>query len=151
MARSLHTPLCDLRGIRYAIFCAGFGAAARPEIAAAVSNAGGFGVLGCSGVEPEQIEKLVGHTRALTTQPFGINTIIDETEEGDREWLLKQVDCIAGLRVAAIILFWGDPVPYVEPAHRHGVKVMIQAGSVEEAQAAVAAGVVAVIAQGGEA
>jgi NAD(P)H-dependent flavin oxidoreductase YrpB (nitropropane dioxygenase family) len=151
MERSLHTPLCDLMGIRYPIFCAGFGSAAGPEIAAAVSNAGGFGVLGCAGIAPEEVEKLVGATRALTTLPFGVNTIIDETEEGDREWLLKQVESIGLLRVAAVVLFWGDPAPYVEPAHRLGLKVMIQVGSMEEARAAASAGVDVVIAQGVEA
>jgi NAD(P)H-dependent flavin oxidoreductase YrpB (nitropropane dioxygenase family) len=151
MERSLHTPLCDLMGIRYPIFCAGFGLAAGPEIAAAVSNAGGFGVLGCAGVEPEFVAKRVGRTRELTTQPFGVNTIIDENEDGDREWLLKQVESIGALRVAAVVLFWGDPSPYVAPAHRLGLKVMIQVGSVEEARAAAAAGVDVVIAQGVEA
>lgn len=50
-----------------------------------------------------------------------------------------------------IVFFWGDPAPYVEEAHRHGVKVLIQVGSVAEAEAAVEAGVDAVIAQGSEA
>jgi NAD(P)H-dependent flavin oxidoreductase YrpB (nitropropane dioxygenase family) len=151
MERSLHTPLCDLMGIRYPIFCAGFGSAAGPEIAAAVSNAGGFGVLGISGFAPEHVEKLVGRTRALTALPFGVNTIIDENEDGDREWLLKQVETAGALKVAAVVLFWGDPEPYVEPAHRLGLKVLIQVGSVEEARAAASAGVDAVIAQGLEA
>jgi nitronate monooxygenase len=151
MASSLRTPLCDLMGIRYPIFCAGFGTAAGPEIAAAVSNAGGFGVLGCSGVAPEQIERLIARTRSLTAEPFGVNTIIEETEEGDREWLVKQVECIGALKVAAVVLFWGDPAPYVEPAHRHGTRVFIQVGSVEEGRAAADAGVDAVIAQGVEA
>lgn len=151
MESSLHTPLCDLMGIRYPIFCAGFGSAAGPEIAAAVSNAGGFGVLGCSGIAPEYVEKLVNQTRALSDLPLGVNTIIEETEEGDREWLLKQVEAIGELKVAAVVLFWGDPAPYVEPAHRHGLKVFIQVGSVDEARAAASAGVDAVIAQGIEA
>jgi len=50
-----------------------------------------------------------------------------------------------------VVLFWGDPAPYVPEAHASGVKVLIQVGSVAEAQAAAAAGVDAVIAQGVEA
>jgi len=148
---SLHTPLCDLVGIRYPIFCAGFGSAAGPEIAAAVSNAGGFGVLGCSGIEPENIEKLVSRTRALTNLPFGVNTIIDENEEGDREWLMNQVVSIGAMKVAAVVLFWGDPAPYVAPAHRLDLKVIVQVGSLDEARAAASAGADVVIAQGIEA
>lgn len=151
MARTLHTPLCDLFGIRHPIFCAGFGSAAVPAIAAAVSGAGGFGVLGCSGMEAAVIERLIAETRELTREPFGVNTIIDETEEGDREWLLRQVEAIAATKVAAITLFWGDPAPYVPVAHRHGVKALVQVGSLEEAKAAAEAGVDAVIAQGVEA
>jgi len=151
MARSLHTRLCDLFGVRYPILCAGMGLAAGPDLAAAVSNAGGFGVMGVSGVEPATIEKLVARTRELTSLPFGVNTIIEESEEGDREWLSRQVDAIGAMGVPAVVLFWGDPAPYVPIAHAHGMKVLIQVGSVAEAEAAAAAGVDAVIAQGVEA
>jgi NAD(P)H-dependent flavin oxidoreductase YrpB (nitropropane dioxygenase family) len=51
---------------------------------------------------------------------------------------------------AAVVLFWGDPAWYVEDAHENGARVLIQVGSVEEAEAAAAAGVDAVIAQGVE-
>ena len=50
-----------------------------------------------------------------------------------------------------IVFFWGDPSPYVEDAHRDGVKVFVQVGSVQEAEGAADAGVDAVIAQGSEA
>jgi len=151
MARSLHTPLCDLFAIRYPIFCAGMGGVAREDLAAAVSNAGGVGVVGAAGLEPESLERLVARTRELTALPFGVNTIIDESEDGDREWLLAQVEAIAALRVAALVLFWGDAAPYVPVAHKGGVKVLIQVGSLAEAEAAAEAGVDAVIAQGVEA
>ena len=53
--------------------------------------------------------------------------------------------------VPILILFWGDPTPYVKDAHRRGIKIFIQVGSLEEAMSAVAAGVDAIIAQGLEA
>lgn len=53
--------------------------------------------------------------------------------------------------IAAVVLFWGDPGPYVKQAHGSGVKVLVQVGSVAEAQTAAAAGVDAIIAQGVEA
>jgi len=54
-------------------------------------------------------------------------------------------------QVAAVVLFWGDPTPYVEAAHERGAKLLVQVGSVVEAEAAAAAGFDAVIAQGVEA
>jgi nitronate monooxygenase len=138
-------------GIRYPIFCAGFGGAATPEMAAAVSNAGGFGVLGCSGMEPEVVERLIAETRELTKLPFGVNTIIAEPDEGDREWLSRQIEAIAATRIGAVTLFWGEPSPYVPIAHAHGVKVVIQVGSLTEAEGAASVGVDAVIVQGVEA
>lgn len=50
-----------------------------------------------------------------------------------------------------LVLFWGDPAPHVAEAHRHGMRVIVQVGSVDEARAAARAGVDAIIAQGVEA
>src|SRR5207249_202279 len=54
-------------------------------------------------------------------------------------------------KVPVLILFWGDPKPFVDKARRAGTKVILQCGSVEEAKAASAAGVDAVMIQGVEA
>jgi nitronate monooxygenase len=150
----IRTDLCRRLGIRYPIFSVGFGQAAGPELVAAVSNAGGCGVLGASGMEPEAIRGRVAGARALTDRPFGVNLIIDldaATEEADRAFLQSQVAALADEQVAFAVLFWGDPGAYVETAHRGGVTVFIQVGSVEEARQAVAAGVDVIIAQGVEA
>src|SRR5207248_5417997 len=87
------------------------------------------------------------------TRPFGVNFIIDERDSSDEDKAIthQQVSAAIAARVAAVILFWGDPAPYVEEAHRHGVRIIIQVGSVDEARAAAASGVDAVIAQGVEA
>lgn len=151
MAIELRTPLCRLLGIEHPIFNAGIGSGAGHELAAAVSNAGGFGVLGASGMQPDDIRRAIERARALTDRSFGINFIIDEEDEEDRELIRDGVRAASAEKVAAVVLFWGDPAHYVEEAHRSGVKVLIQVGSVEEAAAAVAAGVDAVIAQGVEA
>lgn len=128
------------------------GMAAGPELAAAVSDAGGFGVIGGGGgTPPGPLSRRVGQARTLTRSPFGVNVIIDQTDPGDDVWLRDQVAAISQMDVAAIVLFWGDPAPYVKTAHDRGVKVLIQVGSTEEAMAAAAAGVDAVIAQGFEA
>jgi NAD(P)H-dependent flavin oxidoreductase YrpB (nitropropane dioxygenase family) len=152
---ALRTPLCLELGIEYPILSAGIGQAAGPELVSAVSNAGGFGVLGLSGTQPAEMRRLIGRTRELTERPFGGNIIIDEegwaTTEEDKQLLRDEVATAADEGLAAIVLFWGNPVPYVEVAHSKGVKILIQVGSVEEAEAAAEAGVDAVIAQGVEA
>jgi NAD(P)H-dependent flavin oxidoreductase YrpB (nitropropane dioxygenase family) len=151
MRRELRTPFCHELGIEYPIFSAGIGLAAGPELVAAVSNGGGFGVLGASGMAPDEIGRRIGRVRELTSLPFGVNIIIEETEEGDRAWLLDAVAAAGAHGAAAVVLFWGDPSPYVEVAHRNGVKLLIQVGSVDEAVHAAESGVDAVIAQGFEA
>jgi NAD(P)H-dependent flavin oxidoreductase YrpB (nitropropane dioxygenase family) len=54
-------------------------------------------------------------------------------------------------RVPILVLFWGDPAPFVDQTHAVGTKVFIQSGSVDEARHAAEVGVDAVIAQGVEA
>jgi nitronate monooxygenase len=151
----LQTPLCDLFGIDYPVFAAGMGGAARAELVAAVSNVGGFGVVGASGVDPDALRAEVDRTRALTNRPFGINVIIDTGTgpyaDEDLEFFLGQLRAAAEAGAAAVVFFWGDPAPFVDEAHARGLKVLIQVGSVREAETAAAARVDAVIAQGVEA
>lgn len=154
MAR-LWTPLCDLLGIDVPILCAGMGSVAGADLVAAISNAGGFGVLGVSGASPESVRSRIDSARALTSRPIGVNVIIDEdgwaVSAEDRELVRSEVMSAIEAQVAAVVLFWGDPAPYVELAREGGVKLLVQVGSLEEAEAAAAAGVDAVIAQGVEA
>jgi nitronate monooxygenase len=147
----LRTPLCQTLGIEYPILSVGFGSAAVPELVAAVSNAGGLGVLGASGMDPTEITKRIANTRKLTQLPFGINFIIEEENEEDHALLLDEMAAATAGRIAVVVLFWGDPAPYVEAARGSGVRVFMQVGSVEEARSAADAGVDAVIAQGVEA
>jgi nitronate monooxygenase len=149
----LQTALTRQLGIKYPILSAGMGGAAGPELVAAVSNAGGLGVLGASSFAPPQLRQLVARTRKLTDKPLGINLIIDDRDlsDDDKKELSDQVSAAAEERPAVLVLFWGDAGPYVELAHRHNVKLFIQVGSAEEAQTAAAAGVDGVIAQGFEA
>lgn len=155
VAPALRTPLCRELGIEYPILSAGMGRAAGPELVSAVSNAGGFGVLGMSGMDSAEMRRLIGRTRELTERPFGVNVIIDEegwaTTEEDKQLLLDEVATAADEGVAAIVLFWGSPSPYLDEVHGRGLKLLIQVGSVEEAKVAAEAGVDAVIAQGVEA
>jgi NAD(P)H-dependent flavin oxidoreductase YrpB (nitropropane dioxygenase family) len=73
---ALHTRVCDLLGIEVPILLAGMGQAATPALAAAVSNAGGLGVLGATGCSPERLRRWIRETRRLTSRPFGVDTIL---------------------------------------------------------------------------
>ncbi len=141
----LQTALCRQLGVDYPIFSVGMGGGmAGPELTAAVSNAGGCGVLGMGGLPARFIREQIRQTRTLTNKPFGANIILPLLQEGQIETCLDE-------KVPILVLFWGDPKPYVEEAHKRGTKVFIQVGSVEEARAAAEAGVDAIIAQGVEA
>ena len=152
----LHTPLCRDLGLDHPIFSVGFGGAAIPELAAAVSNAGGCGVLGWGGMPAEAVRTTAERTGALTRRPFGFNFIIaglddPDTTDEDRSFVQGCVDSAIEGGAALLIFFWGDPAPFVAAAHAKAVKVFLQAGSAAESAAAAAAGVDGVIAQGVEA
>ena len=72
---SLRTPICDLFGIEHPIFLAGMGGVAYAELAAAVSEAGGYGVLGMAAMPPEGIRAQMREVRRRTAKPFGVDLL----------------------------------------------------------------------------
>jgi NAD(P)H-dependent flavin oxidoreductase YrpB (nitropropane dioxygenase family) len=93
---------------------------------------------------PEVLRGEIRRIRELTDRPFGVNMLLPAKVDDHVAVCLEE-------KVPLLSLFWGDPAPFVEPAHRAGVKVVHQVGSVAEAQAAADAGVDIIIAQGVEA
>jgi nitronate monooxygenase len=96
----LHTPLCDMFGIKYPILLAGMGYTAGPTLTAAVSNAGGMGVLGAASFTVEQLPEMIARTRSMTDKPFGVDLPmppqlddipIDATEETLKSLFPKEV------------------------------------------------------------
>jgi nitronate monooxygenase len=75
-APRLHTALCDLLGVQYPILQSGMGGVAGPALAAAVSRAGGLGILGCAHVPPDEVRKRIREVKALTDRPFGVNLLL---------------------------------------------------------------------------
>ncbi len=73
---TLHTRLCDLFEIEFPIVLAGMGGASTPELTAAVSNAGGLGVLGAAACGPNRLREWIRRTRQLTQRPFGVDTLL---------------------------------------------------------------------------
>lgn len=130
---------------RLPIWNAGMGGGlAGPELAAAVSNAGGFGVLGTGASPPPVIHDMIARTRTLTSKPVGANIILPMSDGSD-------IAAVFDAGVEAIVLFWGDIQPWVADAHKRGMAVVAQCGDGEDASAAADAGADAVIIQGTEA
>ena len=115
-----------------------------PELAAAVSNAGGLGIMGAGAFAPDVLRSRIRRLRELTDQPFGVNLILSRPSDERARVCIEE-------RVPLLSLFWGSAAPYVEQAHRCGMKVCLQVGSVAAAREAHGDGVDFVIAQGMEA
>lgn len=115
-----------------------------PKLVAAVSNAGGLGLLPITWLDVSQIRAAVRATRELTTRPFGINVVLDQPRDAQLEAALE-------MGVAVVTFFWGDPEPYLERVHGAGALATLTVATAEEARRAAAAGVDAVVAQGWEA
>jgi len=73
---ALKSRVCEMLGIQYPILLAGMGGASVPRLAAAVSNAGGLGVLGAAACSPDQLREWIKEVRSLTDKPFGVDTLL---------------------------------------------------------------------------
>jgi enoyl-[acyl-carrier protein] reductase II len=142
---SLRTPLCDLLQIDHPIMLAGMGGVSYAELAAAVSNAGGYGVLGMAGRGPDFIREQMRQVRALTDRPFGVDLLAATPGS-----LTASVDVIIDEGASAFIAGLGVPMPIMEKLKAAGLKVMVVCGAVKHAIKAEQAGCDAVICQGGE-
>ena len=107
----LRTSICDLLGIEYPIILAGMaskGRATPPPLVAAVSNAGGLGVMGGVGLNPEEIRQKIREIHTLTDKPFGVDLLlpaslaqVEETRSAVRQRLSEEypehVEFVRGL------------------------------------------------------
>ena len=135
----------DELNVKLPIWSAGMGIGiAGAALASTVSNAGGLGVLGLGGLEPPAMRDIIGETRRLTSRAWGVNIILPMLRDG-------QIETCFDERVPLMVLFWGDPEPYVRDAHKRDILVVSQCGDADEAARAADAGVDGVIVQGTEA
>lgn len=141
---ALHTPLCDLFGVRYPIVQTGMGWVAGPRLVQASSNAGGLGVLAGATLTPEQFAPAVREIKEQTDNPFGVNLRADSPDLEDR----CDVLIAEGVRVAS----FASPPPerVVKKLKDAGLVVMPTIGARRHAEKVAALGVDAVIAQGAE-
>ena len=142
---SLHTPLCDLLGVKHPIMLAGMGGVSYAELAAAVSNAGGYGVLGMAGRNPDFIREEMRKVKSLTDKPFGVDLLAASPES-----LTASVEIIIEEGASSFVAGLGVPMPIMEKLKKAGLKVMVVCGAVKHAVKAEQAGCDAVICQGGE-
>jgi NAD(P)H-dependent flavin oxidoreductase YrpB (nitropropane dioxygenase family) len=140
----LRGDFCTTLGMRLPVVQAPIGSATTPQLVAAVSNAGGLGMLALTWMDDAEAGARIRETQALTTRPFGVNLALQWPQRG------RLAQCLeAGVPV--ISTFWGDPAPYVELVHDAGALHIHTVGSAEEARRVVGAGVDVVVAQGWEA
>ncbi len=141
---SVRTALCDLLEIDVPVVLAPMGGAVTPPLAAAVSNAGGLGMLPLSWTPPGEVAAVVEETRQLTTRPFGVNLGLAWDQRARLAAALS-----AGVR--AVSFFWGDADTLIGEAREAGTVVFVTVGTAAEGRAAAAAGADVIVAQGWEA
>ena len=144
----IRTRICDILGIEHPIALGGmptlFNSA---ELVSAVSAAGGIGILGCTHLDANQIEKCAQDIRALTNRPFGLNALVFFDDWTGYEAALAT-------RPPVVSLSWPrkdqDVARWIGHAHSAGCKVTYMAGSVAEAVRGAEAGADVIVAQGTE-
>ena len=139
----LTTPVCEVLGIEIPIVQAGMATYTSAELVAAVSNAGGLGIIGALGRNRDDLRDEIRRVRALTSKPFGVNHVVCLIDDECVELTLAQ-------RVPVLSLSWGRAAELTARAHEAGIKVMHQVTTPEEAGATAAEGADVIVAQGTE-
>ena len=143
----LHTPICDYFGIKYPILLAGMGGVAMHRLVAAVSNAGGLGVIGAAGCSPEESARrnpqdARTHRQAVRRRPAGADSRHDapahaRDDRGEDQNFRRRPVGAAGIRQARCTT--------------HGMKIVVMCGKVHHGVKSQQAGADVVVAQGTEA
>lgn len=141
----LKTELSTALGLETPLINAGMAFVAGPALAAAVSNAGGLGMLGTGMAPPEGLRQMIRATRSMTTRPFGVDVIGTFVQDGHIDVLIEE-------KVPVAVFFWA--LPSKDAAARlkqAGIRFWMQIGRMAEAADAVAHGADALVVQGSEA
>jgi nitronate monooxygenase len=136
--------LTEMLGIHHPLLLAPMGNVAGGELAAAVSGAGGLGLIGAGYGDREWLARELDRCRI--DAPFGVGFIT---------WSLARqpelLDLALDRRPAAVMFSFGDPVPFVGRVHDAGARVICQVQTVADARRAVECGADVIVAQGTEA
>eukprot|EP00419_Tripos_fusus_P061797 CAMPEP_0172927798 /NCGR_PEP_ID=MMETSP1075-20121228/217650_1 /TAXON_ID=2916 /ORGANISM="Ceratium fusus, Strain PA161109" /LENGTH=376 /DNA_ID=CAMNT_0013789073 /DNA_START=43 /DNA_END=1173 /DNA_ORIENTATION=+ len=159
---ALQTPLTRLFGIKHPVMLAGMAGAAGPELAAAVTNAGGLGSIGGVGFTPEALKntiKILKDDLVDKNAPFGVDLLLPQVGGNARKTnkdytggtLPELIDIIIESKAALFICAVGIPPKWaVDKLHANKIPVMNMIGAVKHVAKCLEAGVDIVCAQGGE-
>jgi len=142
----IHTEICDLLGIQHPILLAGMAGVSFAGLTAAVSEAGGMGILGGANLNPGALRREIRKTRSLTGKPFGVDLLMAVPD-----MVQEQVKIIFEEKIPVFVSGLAVPEGLIERAKKEGMKVISMIGKVAHALRAEAAGVDVIVAQGTEA
>ena len=141
MAKSI----CEDLGIKYPIIQGGMAWISDAVMAASVSNAGGAGIISCGGRTTEYVRDEIRKCKTLTDKPFGVNVMLMAPNKDEI------VEVICQEKPDFVTLGAGNPVPYVEPLHNAGIKVIPVVPNVKLAKRLEANNADAIVVEGMEA
>jgi len=139
----LHTAVCKLLKIAIPILQAGMARSTTPQLVAAVSNAGGLGIIGGLGRTPDELRNEIREVRELTDRPFGVNHVVCRIDKAAVQMTLAQ-------RVPVLSLAWGRATDLTYQAHEAGIEVVHMVNTPEEAGQVASDGADVIVAQGTE-
>jgi len=142
----LRTDLCDLFGIEVPIVLAGMGGVAMADLVAAVSNAGGLGVMGAATLDPDGLRREIRKTRELTDKPFAVDLLAPIPDH-----IRPHMRVIFEEKIRIFVAGLAVPDQFIKEMHDQGMKVVVMCGKVRHAIKAERAGADVVAAQGTEA
>lgn len=140
----INTSVCEMLGIKYPIFQGGMAHISDATLAAAVSDAGGLGIISAANGDALWLEQQIDKARSITDKPFGVNVML----------MGENLDDIAALlarkKVAVVTTGAGNPEKYIPMWREAGIKVIPVVPSAALAKLCARSGADAVIAEGGE-
>lgn len=140
----IKTPLCDLTGIEKPIFQGGMAWIADASLAAAVSNAGGLGIISAMNANADWLRNEIRDCRTRTAKPFGVNIMLQSPFADE----VAQV--VAEEKVPVVVTGAGNPSKYMKTWQAAGIKVIPVVSSVALARLLERVGASAIVAEGGE-
>lgn len=141
----MKTRITELLGIEYPIIQGGMAWVAEYHLAAAVSNAGGLGLIGAASAPPEVVREQIRQARELTDKPFGVNIMLMNPNAED----VARIVVEEGVKV--VTTGAGNPAKFMPLWKENGVKVIPVVASVAMAKLMERAGADAIVAEGMEA